>query len=58
VGEVATAVGVKDYDGLRRKLGRKWAYELRETIMKADDAEWRGFLEQSEGNRTRNNNLK
>jgi hypothetical protein len=45
VGEMATALRVKEYEGLKRKLGRKWAYELRETITTAEEKEWRAFLQ-------------
>jgi hypothetical protein len=44
VAELAAALRVKDYEGLNRKLGRKWAYELRETITMAEEEEWRKFL--------------
>jgi len=32
VGELGRALGVTDMDGIRRKLGPKWAYQLREAI--------------------------
>lgn len=44
VGELGGALGLRDYLQLRQKLGRKWAYELRETIMTADENAWRDFL--------------
>jgi hypothetical protein len=44
VGEIAAALRVKTYDGLKQKLGRKWAYELRETITMTEEKEWRDFL--------------
>jgi hypothetical protein len=44
VGEMAAALRVKNYDGLKERLGRKRAHELRETITTADEEEWRDFL--------------
>lgn len=52
VGEKAAALRVKDYDGLKRKLGRKWAYDLRETIPTVEEEEWREFVRYSRGNQT------
>jgi hypothetical protein len=43
VGEVAAALRVKNFDGLKQRLGRKWAHELRETITTAEE-EWRKFI--------------
>jgi hypothetical protein len=44
VGELATALHVKDCDGPKRKLGQKWAYELRQTIRATEEKEWREFV--------------
>ena len=37
VGEVWAVPGVGDVDGIRRKLGPKWAYRLREAITSASE---------------------
>jgi len=44
VGQIATALGVGDMEGIRRKIGSKWAYQLREYITLADDADWQVLL--------------
>ena len=44
VGQIATALGVVNMDGIRRKLGSKWAYQLREYITLADDSDWQIIL--------------
>ncbi|WP_069961034.1 rolling circle replication-associated protein [Lacunisphaera limnophila] len=41
VGELGKALGVVDMDGIRRRLGPKWAYRLRESITMDSDEEWR-----------------
>ena len=48
VGEVAAALHVKNYDGLKQRLGRKWAHDLREAITTAEEAAWEKFLGQVE----------
>lgn len=40
VGELGTALGVCDFDGIRSMLGPKWAYRLRESITLATAEEW------------------
>ncbi|MBX3751082.1 MAG: hypothetical protein KF897_13430 [Opitutaceae bacterium] len=40
VGELGRTLGVEDMAGIRDKLGRRWAYYLRETITLSDDADW------------------
>jgi hypothetical protein len=42
---MAAALRVKNYDGLKQRLGRKWAHELRETITTSEEKEWREFLQ-------------
>lgn len=44
VGEIGAALGVDDTEGIRRKLGPKWAYRAREAIILATDGDWRMFL--------------
>ena len=44
VGQIATALGVGDMKGIRRRLGCKWAYQLREYITLADDKDWQVLL--------------
>jgi hypothetical protein len=44
VGEIAAVLGVDDTDGLRRKLGPKWAYRLRDTITTASEEDWQLLL--------------
>lgn len=40
VGQLGAALGVEDLDGIRRKLGPKWAYRMRETITNATEEDW------------------
>jgi len=42
VGELGAALGVPDMDGIRQKLGPKWAYRLREAITFAVEDDWLG----------------
>ena len=44
VGEIGAALGVADLDGIRRKLGPKWAYRLRESITLATPKDWQQLL--------------
>ena len=44
VGEIAAAIGVHDMAGIRRKLGRKWAYRLREAITLSSAEDWSQLL--------------
>jgi hypothetical protein len=44
VGQIAAALGVGDTDGIRRKLGSKWAYRLREAITLSTEEDWNLFL--------------
>ncbi|HVT73854.1 MAG TPA: hypothetical protein VHD61_12015 [Lacunisphaera sp.] len=44
VGEIATCLGVTDMVGIRRKLGSKWAFHLRESITLASNEEWQFLL--------------
>ena len=45
VGELGAALGVVDMDGIRRKLGPKWAYRLREALTLAVEAEWQRVIQ-------------
>lgn len=40
VRELGAALGVRDMEGIRRRLGSKWAYHLRESITLASDGDW------------------
>ena len=40
VGELGVALGVFDMEGIRRRLGPKWAYRLREAITLAPKEDW------------------
>ena len=40
VGELASALGISTLDGLRRRLGRRWAYYLREALSLASHEDW------------------
>ncbi|HVT73941.1 MAG TPA: hypothetical protein VHD61_12465 [Lacunisphaera sp.] len=40
VGEIALAVGASDLSGIAQRLGRRWAYQLRESITLASREEW------------------
>ena len=40
VGELAAALSVENMEGIRRKLGRRWAYQLREAISLASPEDW------------------
>lgn len=44
VGEVARAIGVWSFSGLREKLGVRWAYHMRDQFTSSSDAEWAEFL--------------
>jgi len=44
VGELAEAVGVKDMNGLKKKLGPRWAYRSRDAITNASTEDWCEFL--------------
>ena len=44
VGELGRALGVSDMEGIRRKLGSKWAYHLRERITLSTPEEWNLLL--------------
>ncbi len=44
VGQVGAALGVEDLDGIKRKLGPKWAYRLRDTITSASEEDWQLVL--------------
>jgi hypothetical protein len=37
-------LGVEDTEGIRRKLGPKWAYRLRDTITTASEEDWQLVL--------------
>jgi hypothetical protein len=41
IGEVAAALGAVDTQGIRMKLGRSWAYRLRDAVTTNSDDEWR-----------------
>jgi hypothetical protein len=40
VGELGAALGVDDMAGIRRKIGAKWAYRLREAITLGTEEDW------------------
>jgi hypothetical protein len=40
VGQLAVACGIADYDGLRARLGRRWAYQLRGAVTTSSDEEF------------------
>jgi hypothetical protein len=40
VGEIGRALGVPDLAGIRLKLGRRWAYSLRENIALSSEEDW------------------
>jgi hypothetical protein len=44
VGEVGAVLGVADTAGIKRKLGPKWAYRLRDTITMASEEDWQLVL--------------
>jgi hypothetical protein len=44
VAELAQALGVQDMNGIRQKLGAKWAYRLRDVISLGNNADWKEFL--------------
>ena len=44
VGELGAALGVVDMDGIKKKLGPKWAYRLRDSITLATPEDWRLLL--------------
>ena len=44
VGEVGAVLGVEDTDGIKRKLGPKWAYRLRDAITSACEEDWQLVL--------------
>jgi hypothetical protein len=44
VGELARALNVCDMEGIRKRLGPKWAYRLRESITLASEDDWRLLL--------------
>jgi hypothetical protein len=40
VGELGKTLGVVDMDGIRNKLGSKWAYRLRKNITLGSEEDW------------------
>ena len=44
VGELGLTLGVSDMEGIRPRLGPKWAYRLREAITLASEEEWLHLL--------------
>ena len=44
VSELGSALGVLDMDGIRMKLGPKWAYRLRESITLSSTEDWQLLL--------------
>jgi hypothetical protein len=44
VGQIAAVLGVGDMEGIRRKLGSKWAYRLREAITLDSNGDWQHLL--------------
>ena len=51
VGELGAALGVVDMDGIRKKLGCKWAYRLREAITLSSAEDWQLLLNVLGGSR-------
>jgi hypothetical protein len=51
VGELGLALGVVDMEGIRRKLGPKWAYRLRESITLSSPEDWQILLTVISGDR-------
>lgn len=45
VGELGAALGAEDMAGIRRKLGPKWAYRLRENITLSSEGDWQCLLQ-------------
>jgi hypothetical protein len=45
VAELAGAIGAKDMPAIARKLGRRWAYRLREAITLSSEEDWRTLLQ-------------
>ncbi len=44
VGELGRSLGVSDMVGISRKLGRRWAYRLKEVITLGEEEEWQSLL--------------
>lgn len=44
VAEIGAVLGVQDTDGIKRKLGPKWAYRFRDTIASAYEEDWQLLL--------------
>ncbi len=44
VGQVGAVLGVKEVEGIRRKLGPKWAYRLCDAITSASEEDWQLVL--------------
>ncbi len=44
VGELGAALRVSDLEGIRKKFGCRWAYQLRELITLGNDQDWQLFL--------------
>jgi hypothetical protein len=44
VGQLAAALGARDMQGIRHRLGLRWAYHLRETITLGNEGEWADLL--------------
>jgi len=42
--ELASALGITDFDGFKTRYGPRWAYHLRERILLATDQKWPEFL--------------
>jgi hypothetical protein len=52
VGELAGIIHAANLDELRRKLGGRWAYDLRDAILTDSEGGWRDFLDSIAANLT------
>lgn len=50
VGQLGAALGIDDINGIRRKLGPKWAYRAREAITLGTEEDWQILLQILGGN--------
>lgn len=44
VGELASALGITELSGIKVRLGKRWAYRMRESITLASRNEWSEML--------------
>lgn len=45
MGEIGGVLRVADTDGIRRKLGPRWAYRMRGAVMLASEEDWQIILD-------------